>query len=307
MSVGTETIHGNALAVTDDGRDAWLAERQKSIGSSEAAAVLGVSPYDAPIDIWQRKLNIVGEKECSEQMLWGNLLEPVIAAEYQRRTGMAFTGTQLFFRHPERPWMTATLDGLRADGRIAELKTAGAWAREWGDEDSDEVPEPYLVQVHHQMAVTGAEVADIAVLIGGQRFQIYTVERNEDLIGLILETEERFWQCVERRIPPTWGKLDARALAAVYPECSGSVDLDASTSALVAEYETAKKAEKENEEKVETLKSGILAALGTNQFGKLPDGRLVKRFREEVAAKTVSYAAKAYTKHYLKVLKGDSK
>lgn len=293
--------------ITSAIREDWLAERRKSIGSSDAASVLGVCPYSAPIDTWQRKLNIVGEKECSEQMLWGNLLEPVLAAEYQRRTGMAFTGTQLFFRHPERPWMTATLDGLRADGRIAELKTASAWAREWGDEDSDEVPEPYLVQVHHQMAVTGAEVADVAVLIGGQRFQIYTVERNEDLIALILETEERFWRCVQQRIPPTWGKLDARALAAVYPECSGSIELDDAAAQLVAQHEAAKKAEKDAKEKGETFKASILERLGNSQFGTLPDGRLVKKFREEVAAVTFETSRKAYTKLYFKILKGDSK
>ena len=80
-------------------REAWLAERSRSVGASEAAAVLGVCPYSTPIDVWQRKLGLAPPLPESEPMLWGTLLEPIILAEYERRTGRTVFDRQQFVRH----------------------------------------------------------------------------------------------------------------------------------------------------------------------------------------------------------------
>jgi hypothetical protein len=95
-------------------RAAWLAARRTGIGASEVAAVLGLSPYESPLDVYCRKLGLVPEKAETEAMRWGLRLEPLLAAEYAERTGYPLVATQVFLRHPDKPFLLATLDGVRA-------------------------------------------------------------------------------------------------------------------------------------------------------------------------------------------------
>lgn len=294
------------MIVTPESEAAWLAERKNSVGSSDSPAILGVSPFATPIDVWQRKIGLAPEQDENESMRWGKLLEPLILSEYTRTTGHAVAETQRFVRHPEYPWMTATLDGLTTDGRIVEVKTTSAWAREWGDEDTDQIPESYLVQVHHQMACTGFGEADIAVLIGGQRYRSYRVERNADLVEMIEAKCAEFWECVRDRTPPTWGRMDARTLAVLYPECEGTIDLDEHTAGQIAYLEELQQEIEARERIAKAAKSDILALLGNAQFGRLPDGRLVKRIIQDVAESVRTVTTKAHKRHYFRVLKGYS-
>ena len=277
----------------------WLAERRKSVGASESPKV-----FDAPLDVWQRKLGLAPDVEQTEPMEIGKLMEPVIQTLYTRRTGREIAAVQKFVRHPGYPYMTATLDAVASDGRLVEFKNAGAWAREWGDSHTDEIPEPYLIQVQHQMACTGAEVVDVAALIGGNQFRVYTVERHDWLIGQIEARVAEFWECVTNRTPPTWGRHDARSLAILNPECAGTLDLDEADVARVLDVESLKAQRSALDGLSEEGQAYILAVLGNNQFGRLPDGRMVKRFRQEMPERTNT--VRAHVRHYYRVIKGDS-
>jgi putative phage-type endonuclease len=182
-------------------REQWLKARQDGIGASDAAAALGLSPWVSPLELYQQKVGEAPlEVEMSDPMRFGTLLEPVIREEYARRTGRPVIHGIPQMRSPQFPWMTANLDG-RADDRILECKTARS-DQGWGEPGSDDVPQAYLLQVIHQMVVTKEQLADIAVLIGGSDFRIYTVPFRQDLADLVIEGERRFWEAVQRREPP---------------------------------------------------------------------------------------------------------
>lgn len=293
-----------AETITPENEAAWLVERMNSVGASEAAAALGVCPYTSPIDLWQRKLNLAPAVIENEAMSWGKKLEPLVIAEYEQRTGRTVGCRQQFIRHPQHHFVTATIDGM-ADNRLVEVKTTGRWNPEWGDEDTDQIPENYLVQVAQQMAVTGAALADVAVLIGGQQLRIYTVERDETLVNAVVSGVSKFWSCVENREPPTWGRMDAAALAVINPECFGDTEIPPTMFADVWKYESIGKQIKELETEREAAKLRLLEFLGCNRTGKLPDGRIVRRYLEQVAERTQT--VKAHTKHYFCILKGTSK
>src|SRR5690606_4991319 len=98
-------------------------------------------------------------------------------------------------------------DVVRGDDpekRILEVKTTDTWNRtEWGPSGSDEVPDHYLTQVQHYMALTGADICDVAVLVGGNDFRVLHVPRNDRLIGAMLERYVDFWERhVEAKVPP---------------------------------------------------------------------------------------------------------
>lgn len=170
-----------------------LVIRQGGIGSSEIAAVCGISSWGSPLSVWMAKTGQV--KGRDDEVLHfdiGDALEPVCARWYERQTGETLENPQQSFSHPDRPWQRAMPDRLRvSDGRPVECKVAYS-ADGWGDEGSDDVPQEYVCQVQWQLDVLDADLAHIAAIIG-RSFRIYTVRRDDELIAALREAGERFW------------------------------------------------------------------------------------------------------------------
>lgn len=198
-------------------------ERRTGLGGSDAAAALGLSPWQSPFGLWEVKTGLAPGPEQNEPMLWGKLLEDVIRREYVRRTGFQVTYRKELIRHPQFPWMFAHIDGeVAGAGAILEVKTTRD-ARGWGEPGTDEIPLHYLTQVHHYLSVTQAEICDVAVLISGQDFRTYTVRADPSLTQQLIEGEQAFWSLVETGTPPPpqtledavrrWGHYDAQGYA----------------------------------------------------------------------------------------------
>lgn len=185
-----------------------LAARKRYIGASEAAAACGLSPWQTPFELWQTKTADTTDDVDSVHMEWGRRLESVVLAKYAE-TALAPIETPCASRTSnEYPWMSCTPDALLPD-RVVEVKTAGlAKSAEWGEPGTDAVPMQYLLQVTHQMIVTGLRLADIPVLIGGSDYRVYTVPYDPQLGELLIERERTFWRHVEDGTPP-----DVRSIA----------------------------------------------------------------------------------------------
>jgi putative phage-type endonuclease len=202
-------------------RATWLATRRQGLGGSDAAAVLGVSRYRGPWDTWADKTGAVPPADAGEAAYWGQQLEPLVADEFARRTGLAVAPWPVMLRHPTTPWMLADLDRVVADGGLLECKTTGAHhAEEWADGG---IPPEYVCQVQHYLAVTGAPHAYLAVLIGGQRFHWCRLDRDDAFIADLLAAEAAFWDLVVTRTPPPPdGSPGARrVLQALHPAPTG--------------------------------------------------------------------------------------
>lgn len=212
-------------------REEWLAVRKQGIGSSDAAAAVGLNPYKSQLEVWLEKTGRDGNLPKADPhdeespMYWGNILEPIVAAHYTRRTGnrVRRINAVLQHPHPSLPWMLANIDREvigTPDVQILECKTAGInGARLW----KEGVPEYVQLQVHHQLAVTGKQAADVAVLLGGQHLEIHRIERSEVLISSLIELERQFWHYVETDTPPPADGSDSAdsALRCLYPEDKG--------------------------------------------------------------------------------------
>ncbi len=224
------------IKTTSLDRDQWLAVRKGGIGSSDAAAAVGLHPYKSQLQLWMEKtgrdggLPVVDPNDDQSPMYWGTLLEPIVAAHYTRRTGHRVRRINAVLQHPEHPWMLANIDREvvgAPDVQILECKTAGIHgARLW----REGVPDYVQLQVMHQLAVTGKQAADVAVLLGGQELQVFRIERDDTLIAQLITLEQQFWGYVERdQEPPADGSASAElALRCLYPRDSGST-LDLST------------------------------------------------------------------------------
>ena len=199
--------------------------RRQGIGGSDAGAIAGLNPWKSPVDVYLEKTGEAPEVEQNEAMYWGTLLEDTIARAYAEKTGHKIQRRTKTLRHPEMPWMLAHLDrvilGDRRGPGVLEIKTAGR-PDGWGEPGTDEIPDYYMAQVAHYMAVTGYAWARLAVLIGGRDFRVYDIPRDDDLIDALIEIERRFWQeHVEPRVPPDPRSL--QDLNALWPQDSGRV------------------------------------------------------------------------------------
>lgn len=212
-------------------RAQWLAERRTGIGGSDVAAILGMSPWRSPLDVYLDKIGEASEQPDSPAMLWGRALEPVIRQRFADVTGLSIAVASGIQRHPTEPHMIASLDGLvlhdEAPVAVFEAKTART-AEGWGPDGTDEVPDYYAVQVQHYMAVTGLPRAFVAALIGGSDFRIYVIDRDDETIEALVDVERDFWhRHVLARVPPP-PRSDAEAAARfARAQSAGEVEADA--------------------------------------------------------------------------------
>jgi putative phage-type endonuclease len=187
------------------------ADRLTGIGGSDLAAILGLSKWRSPYQVWLEKTGRSQPNESSLPMRWGTYAEEFVAREYADRTGRGVQRYNAMLRHPEAPLIghidrlvipegakTAAHKGQIRTSIGLECKTVSAFAAgrdsEWGPEGTDQTPGQYLVQCAAYLALTGCQHWDLAALIGNHDFRIYHFHRDHDLEGYLLEESSRWWR-----------------------------------------------------------------------------------------------------------------
>ncbi len=262
---------------------AFHKERLTGIGGSEAAKILGVSPWGGAVDVYMEKVGLIdpAEKPETEQQYWGKKLEPLVRARYEEEVNTEVLWDDSLIRHPEHDFMIAHIDGsvhTDEDTFGLEVKTTDVRNRLlWGDAWTDEVPNWYNVQCQHYMAVTGYHKFHVAVLFGGNDFAIYNIKRHNGVIEHLIQKEGAFWNQVgTRKPPPVDGSKGAKQfLLKMYPKDSGKV-LTASPDFL--EYARIYAASKADElvakSEVNLYQQKMQNAMGDNSMVDAPDFRV---------------------------------
>lgn len=283
-------------------RQAWLAERRTGIGSSDVAAICGMSQWGGPLDVYCDKLGVLPDRP-NESMRWGLKLEGVIAEAFTEETGLEVAIPRpAIYRNSQWPWMLASPDRVCDTGDIVELKTART-AEGWGEPGTDQVPEAYLLQVQHQLAcVPGSVNAHIAVLIGGSDFRVYKVLYNTRIIAKLAKLTEDFWKLVQSRTPPPvdWGDPHQAELAELLRQPVAGKAIEFPDAKLINAYEMYGMEIKKMESERAAIRSDIIRELGDAEYGILPDGRRVIHRERHRAGYTVE-ASKFWE---LRILKG---
>lgn len=252
--VNWSTPDARLVLRADASRDEWLAARRTGLGGSDASTVAGLNPYESLYSLWLDKTGRSREKSQTDAMEWGTRLEPVIRQWFTDTTGIAVRRAGLM-ESKAHAWQLVSLDGLTADGGIAEWKTTS-----WRTEDAEvwrdgEVPDHAELQTQHGMAVSGRSHAHCVVLIDGRTPLHRVIERDNGLIATLTELERAFWH--------------DNVQADVEPPVDGS---SATTDALKLRYGLANKAivsaGREFEQFVEQLKA---AKLGVKDAEALVD------------------------------------
>lgn len=247
------------VSTWNESEAAWLADRRTGLGGSDVLAALGFSKYTSPWEVWREK---TGQSELdteppSEAAELGNALEPWLIAQAPELLGeTAYRTLHRTYAHPEKHWRRCSPDGILADGRLVEAKTAGlaggfGTPPGWADGG---IPLGYEFQVRWGLHVMDSPAAEIIALVAGLGLVHRHVERDMAVELKLVRQVDTWWtRHVVGGSEPAMGPGDAEVLAELYPRVEReSVDLD-ETDALkhweiylaAREREKAAKAEKE--------------------------------------------------------------
>lgn len=268
----------------------WRRFRREGIGGSDVASIIGLSPWRTPLELWMDKTGRTEDEEpSSEPMYWGNAIEGVVAdrfAEEHIDCKVKRVNATLVLNENERHRANLDRMVILPNGKpaVLEIKTASSYkAGDW----SDGVPDYYLTQVQWYLYVTGWDKAFVAVLIGGNDYREFEVDRDDEEIGRLVSAvnvflEENVDEGVQPEVIGTSGEM--RAMAQQTKEAEGFRDLgaDESVDMVIAAYQDACERMKEAEHDKSVSGAQLAQVIGDSK-GIVTDTAKVTFVRREVS------------------------
>lgn len=260
-------------------RKEWLNWRTSGIGGSDVSIIFGLNKFRSVYQLWLEKTGqVIPVEEENDYTHFGTILEPIVKAEFTRRTGLKIRSRNAILQSEEYPFMLADLDGViyeNGEMCIFEAKTASTYKKEIWEEG---VPVEYQLQIQHYMAVTGAQKTYIAALVGGNQFFYYEVFRDEELINIIIQVEKEFWQeNVKQGIEPAPDGSEAttKYLNQKYSNSNGNaVELPPDALDLCVSYENLSAQLKAVEKRRDAVANQLKAYLKENEVGIVGDRKI---------------------------------
>ena len=309
------------LKLADENTPEWLPARLDGFGASEGGAVCGSGEFTTAYEVIARKCagrlhregvmfyDIAGtlgvEKQFAEWLLepievtpamrWGTQSEPLNLVTYEAKTGEKIIDAPVgLHEHPDHPFMLASPDARTAT-HLVECKAPNEFRlRDIGDT----APDDWTFQTNQQLFVMGLKVCHISML-AVQDVVVIPVERNDRLCGLMTRMEKEQWERVlANDLPPI--DVEHTKSHDLVKQMFREVDeqrIMLSPEAVAAWEERQKlgRVNRENEKRMESLKTLVKAEIGSNYAGVLPGGKkMIRRKR------IVSYV-EAHTKDYVEL------
>lgn len=269
----------------------WLTTRMQGITGSVVGSIFNLSKWKSCFGLYNDYLGLSNDyQEMTGPQLWGHLLEPIIAQRYAEVTNSNVLETPTI-QSSAYPFLLGSLDRVVVDKdgkalKVLEIKTAtqnyndsdfdedGASLKAWGEGNiycvdgsviiDSQVPRIYYLQVMMYMIVTGLRQADIAVLISGNDFRIFTVEYDEYIANEIIKQADQFWcKNVLDEIPPSF--LSEEDLRKLTPKALSSKEADDDTFELVKSLKKFTEDRKQAEELEKEARIKLLNYIGENE------------------------------------------
>lgn len=242
------------------------ADLKNQLGCSEIAVALGLSSYETPYQLYERKTGRAPAKQSTLAMRLGVPLEPVIKALYEERTGLKLRRNNKKFQHPWLP-LVGHLDyevvgekGL-VDGK-SSLSFSGR--SRYGADGTDELPPEHILQGQGYLMLTGKQWIDFAVLMIGPEFRVFRINTDLEIQTMIAEGIKEFWNYVTTDTPPPLTTLEDanRRYSRATHDCK---TIDAKTAILLSSYRALKADIKTKEIQADSYELLIKEAMGEHE------------------------------------------
>lgn len=280
----------NAVPITDwDAPDEqWLEDRRSGVGGSDVLSLLGFSKYRSPWEVWREKTgqSPIDTESPSAAASLGTALEPwlIEQASTVLEIPVYRTATRTY-GHSEYPWRRCSPDGVTADGRLVEAKTAGLASGfgtppGWAD---DGIPLGYEFQVRWGLHVMGAPAAEIIALVAGLGLIRRTVQRDMKIEAAMVRQVSAWWhKHVVEGVEPDLTGADAAVIAELYPTADAKKEVRLDETDALEHWELyLASQEREKAAKTEKERAGaqLKALLGDATKG-LVDGNVIVAWPE---------------------------
>lgn len=255
-------------------------KRTSKLGSSDAPAILNVSPWRTATDVYWSKLT-PNEQAAAKHMQTGNRLEAPLVDFACEELGVTVRRNQYRVSvGKDSGLLAANLDALVNGKREAvEGKYVGqSSSADWGQPGTDQVPDYVTVQVQHQMYVAELDRVWVPAAVAGYQldWRLYCVPRHEELIRIIVWQEINFWrQHVMPRVPPTPSAPPLEVLQALSREPGSVILLDDQQAPVVEAYQHLGQVQSDSEKAKKKAKADLLVLLGEHEGARLPNGTQV--------------------------------
>lgn len=281
-------------------------DRSKYLGGSDIAAILGISPWRNPVELWMDKIR----PRVEDSRNWaakrrGSRLEPYILDMIREDYGLEIAHTNRRYIDTELDFLAAEIDFEYQDpetGQLenGEIKTVHPFKKkEWGETETDSLPLYYLTQVHHGLGVRKASRCRVFALIGDE-LRPYLVERDDELIASLREKASQFWQeyVLPQVQPPInfdEGRDALETLKKLYPGTDGTIiEANPMHEQWRMVMEDAQRLLKHYENIVDGAKAHILNEMGNATALQFSDGKAFTRKVIKKKAYTVEHPASSY-------------
>jgi putative phage-type endonuclease len=191
------------------------------IGGSDVQHVLNLEPYGCAAWLWDTKRGVPEDYPESYNPFFerGHALEPIIKKKFLEENGYVSVPHPELQQHPEYPFMQSRVDDMVSkqepfSGQLVTVsqkvfEAKSAMREVFFKMKKEGLPEAYIVQMQHYLAVTGLESGIYATLWpDGWQMESFEVPRNDELIEQIIQAEINFWKLVENGPRPEKLPLD---------------------------------------------------------------------------------------------------
>lgn len=276
-------------------------ERLKVVTGSDASTILGVNPYTSILDLYMYKTGLKIEPDISHRphVRAGSMLEEVVGQMFEQETFKKIIKPTKMFVHSKYEWMAGNIDGLiEGENAIIEIKTASR-SDGWGEQGENVIPKHYLCQVAHYLAVTNAEMAYVAVLIGGWDFRWYRIQRSKALEQILIEKEKAFWfDNVLAEIMPEPRNMDDVINKFRNDTLQEPVVANSDISMAISNLRAAKRMRDDLNDKIDKYTDEITVFMGANDTLLDSNGNVAITWK--AAKDSIHFDSQAFMKQYPK-------
>lgn len=260
-------------------------DRSEFIGGSDVGAILGVSPWATPFQLYQKKIGaLVEEITPAKQRIFdrGHRWEPIVLEMlidelHDRGHEVEVLAVNERYTDPELSFLACELDAeLLIDGEEtnAEIKTANYFAAgAWGDYDSEDIPIYYAAQGMHGLMIKPRRRCVFAAVTGfDARPMIRFMDRDEETIAGIRAKEIEFWQRIQAGNPPE--PVDPEDVKWLFRRDLGTtIDATSEIVEMAMHLKDMKASAKAQENQIELLTARIKNFMGSNAVLLDPGGK----------------------------------
>jgi len=237
-------------------------DRSKGVGGSDIPALLRLSKWKSPLDLYLEKIGEATEKSIKENQKhilgMGKTLEPYVIQSFEEDTGDKVTRQQERILHPKYDFLWGTIDGVCGD-KVIEIKTTSSYVDCW----KESVPQYVLAQVAYYANLLNTNGAKIVVLFRDSgEIRTYAYERDQEAEEQIITSAVDFWDMVCKRTPPA--PTNYEEAQSIFKNITSDKKVIASTQDIEAieRMRQLKKELDEKEKEYDTLKTNICTKLG---------------------------------------------